>query len=127
MSSSTTFPAVHGPGDFLLHRWHNSDTSLGFRLPLATDFTMHDVTVVIAPWSDNFTLDGTANARRRVGCRSPSPPGRRARSSPAPRGIGALDGNGCTVAASGIGTPVLRADGRTLTLTIDSGVTLRHT
>lgn len=63
MSSSTTFPAVHGPGDFLLHHWHNSDTSLGFRLPLATDFTMHDVTVVIAPWSDNFTLDGTVTTR----------------------------------------------------------------
>ncbi|XVX20844.1 hypothetical protein ACQP1U_02905 [Actinomycetota bacterium] len=56
VSSSNTYPAVHGPGDFLLHHWANTNTSLGFRLPLATDHTMHDVTVTIKADSSNFTL-----------------------------------------------------------------------
>lgn len=56
VSSRNDFPAVHGPGDFTLQHWTNNDTSLGFRLPLATDHPMYDVTVTIKPDSANLKL-----------------------------------------------------------------------
>lgn len=62
VSSRTTYPAVHGPGDFLLHHWATSNTNLGFRLPIATDHPMHDVTVTIKADTPNFTLTNAVTA-----------------------------------------------------------------
>ena len=62
VTSRDTYPAVQGPGELILHHWTNSATALGFRLPVATDYTMYDVTVRIAPQSTNFTLDSTVTA-----------------------------------------------------------------
>ena len=56
VSSDNTYPAVHGPGDLLIHHWADNASDLGFRLPLATDYTMYDVTVTITADSPNFTL-----------------------------------------------------------------------
>ena len=56
VSSRSSYPAVNGPGDFLLHHWTNSNTSVGFRLPFATDHVMNDVTVTVKTESANLAL-----------------------------------------------------------------------
>jgi len=51
--------AAHGPGDFLIHHWWNNSTSLGFRLPVATDYDLTDVNAVIHTDSSNWELGTT--------------------------------------------------------------------
>ncbi|MFV0462104.1 MAG: hypothetical protein ACK5MP_02740 [Nostocoides sp.] len=58
VASSSPYPASQGPGIFDLQHWVNSNTSLGFRLPYATEHTLHDVTVTIDAASSNLALNG---------------------------------------------------------------------
>ncbi len=50
--------ASSGPGDFSLQHWVNTGTSVGFRLPVATNDTLYNVTVRIKADSTNLQLLG---------------------------------------------------------------------
>ena len=61
-SQATEYPELIGPGDFLLHHFTINDSAVGFRLPIATDHTMQDVTVRIASTTEELELGDTASA-----------------------------------------------------------------
>lgn len=56
VAPGNTYPAIQGPGHFLVQHWFSGQT-INYRLPVATDHTMYDVTVRISAGSANWTLN----------------------------------------------------------------------
>ncbi len=62
VSSTNTYPTVHGPGAFDIQHFFVG-TSMGFRIPIATDYTMYGVKVVVNMASDSpqtFQINDTS-------------------------------------------------------------------
>lgn len=53
------YPAVKGPGHFLVQHWFSGQT-INYRLPVATDHAMYDVTVKVSAGTTNWTLNTAA-------------------------------------------------------------------